>query len=282
MSTLGLDIGGSSVKAALLDGSAAVHLGQSRPYVQPGPAELVTAIRQAVGGRAAGAEAIGVCVPGLLYAEGKTVTAAVNVPGLVDVPLDALLSEALGLARRPLHVFGDARAAAYDIFRSRRLAGRMLVLSLGTGVGAAVLDDGVALRVDGDSSGHIGQIDVSLTDFPVKGPDGGSGGLEGYLGAGAIAARHGMDAAQAAGRFKGDEPAVRALVRAIRICHAIYRPHHVCLTGGVGICMGHLLVRIRTAVETGLTGIARSVWTLSTGNDEYHAARGTARLAGEA
>ncbi|MBV9490447.1 MAG: MFS transporter, partial [Verrucomicrobia bacterium] len=59
-------------------------------------------------------------------------------------------------------------------------------LALGTGVGAAVLDDGVPLRVDGDSPGHLGQIDVSLDDRAPIGPDGGAGSLEGYLGVPAI------------------------------------------------------------------------------------------------
>jgi hypothetical protein len=72
---------------------------------------------------------------------------------------------------------------------------------------------------------------------------------------------------------------VRALVRAIRIAHAIYRPLHVCLTGGVGIRLKPLVAEIRAAVEKDLTSVARPGWTLTTGESDYHAACGVARYA---
>jgi hypothetical protein len=76
------------------------------------------------------------------------------------------------------------------------------------------------------------------------------------------------------------EPPLRALVRALRIAHAIYRPQHVCLTGGVGVRLNPLLNEIKGAVEEDLTRLARPGWTLTTGDDDYHAACGVARWAG--
>ena len=63
-----------------------------------------------------------------------------------------------------------------------------------------------------------------------------------------------------------DDPPMRALARAIRIAHALYRPHHVCLAGGIGNRMGRLLPDLRHAVEDRLTNIARAGWTLSVGS----------------
>ncbi len=57
------------------------------------------------------------------------------------------------------------------------------MISLGSGVGMSVLDDGVPLAVDENSPGHLGQINVSLDSNPPIGPDGGAGGLEAYIGA---------------------------------------------------------------------------------------------------
>jgi hypothetical protein len=79
--------------------------------------------------------------------------------------------------------------------------------------------------------------------------------------------------------FGPNDPPIKALARAIRICHGIYCPHHVVLVGGLGIRMKHLLAVIRAIVERDLTRIARSGWTLECGDDEFHAARGVARFA---
>jgi hypothetical protein len=133
--------------------------------------------------------------------------------------------------------------------------------------------------VEGNSPGHIGQLDVSLDDRPPVGPDGGAGSLEAYIGAAAIAAGGGGDVPAAVGGWRGDERPLAALARAIRSCHAIYRPEHVGLAGGIGIHLGHVLGPLRAMVETKLTNIARPGWTLFVGDSELHAAMGAARMA---
>jgi hypothetical protein len=69
------------------------------------------------------------------------------------------------------------------------------------------------------------------------------------------------------------------LVRAIRIAHAMFRPHHVCLAGGVGIRLGRIVPDLRAVIADHLTHIARPEWTFSVGNSDFHAAQGAARLA---
>jgi glucokinase len=280
MTLLGIDIGGRSVKVAAREGDRWLWTGQSEPYDRPDTTALLAAIRGAVAGRLTRVDRVGLCVPGLADRDRGVVTLSVNVPGIVDVPLGQLIADALGLTPAPpIHVCGDAVAAAHDLFVSRTLTGRLFTLALGTGVGAAVLDDGVPLLVDGDSPGHFGQLDVSVSGNDVVGPDGGAGGLEGYVGAAALARYYGADVSAALGRFTGDEPAVAALARAIRIAHAIYRPHHVVLAGGVGIRLAQLIPVIRRLSETRLTSIARPGWTLSAADSDFHAARGAATLA---
>ena len=72
---------------------------------------------------------------------------------------------------------------------------------------------------------------------------------------------------------------MRALARAIRIGHAIYRPHHVCLAGGIGNALAPLLVELQTAISLNLTCIARPNWTLTSGDSDFHAAIGAAKAA---
>jgi len=276
--TLGVDIGGTSVKAAVCVDGKVIRTGQSNPYSKPTTGQLLAAIQSAVG-PIRELKSVGLCVPGLLDRGRSVVTLAVNAPGLEGRPLGQLVPEALGLSGdRPTSISNDAAATAHDIFTSRHLSGRLLVLTLGTGVGAAVLDDGKLLRVEGDSPGHIGQIDVSIPGANVIGPDGGAGGLEGYIGVPAMQQMYG-DLAIALPKFTGDEPAIQALVRCLRICHAIYRPHHVCLCGGIGIRLRHLLLVIRKNTEHHLTSVTQPGWTLDCGADDFHAARGAAQLA---
>ena len=279
---IGVDVGGTSVKAAVRVGDRWVRLGQSGFHVRPDAQQLRSAIREAVGALDH-ATAIGLCVPGLMNAEQTCVTLAINVPGLVGLSLDELVPAALGwIGARPTRIVNDAGAAAHDLYGSRRLTGRLLFLALGTGVGNAVLDDGGRLLdVEGGSSGHLGQIDVSIPGHDVVGPDGGAGGLEGYMGVPALRRIYGDDVSRALERFDGGEPAILALVRAIRIAHAVYRPMHICLGGGVGIRLKRLLPVLREMVDRNLTSLARSGYTLTCGDDDFHAARGAAMVAAE-
>lgn len=280
MTFLGIDIGGSSVKAAAVEQCHTLWTGQSGRYNRPTRDGLVAAIREAVADRAMTVAAVGLCVPGLLDERKETVTYSVNVPGLMGLRLADLVRHSVGGTNRLL-VANDSNAAAWDIYTTRQLKGRLLVIVLGTGVGMSVMDAAGPLAVDGESPGHIGQMDVSVDGHPVIGPDGGAGSLEGYVGAAALAERYGasgdLDAVERIGL--GDPP-VLALARTIRICHAIYRPQHVCLAGGIGIRMGRLLPELRSRVERDLTRLAREGWTLTAGDHDFHAAIGVAKLAG--
>ncbi|HZK81062.1 MAG TPA: ROK family protein, partial [Humisphaera sp.] len=157
---LGLDIGGAGLKVAALRNGAILWT-TKRGYRKPTVDDLIGAIRDALKGHAENFAAVGICVPGLLDKQRKRVTFSVNVPALSEIALDDLVSRALGRKPDMLHVANDSMASGYDIHSMRKLPGRLLVLALGTGVGAAVLDDGVPLKVDGESPGHVGQFDVS-------------------------------------------------------------------------------------------------------------------------
>ncbi len=76
-----------------------------------------------------------------------------------------------------------------------------------------------------------------------------------------------------------DDPPIRALVRAIRIIHAIYRPRHIVLAGGIGMGLRRLAPEIQSSAAARLTSIAREGWALTTADHEFHAACGAAALA---
>jgi len=278
MTSLGIDIGGTSVKLAQIADGKALWTGQSPFYSRPTTAQLIDAMRAAAKGRVSSADFAGLCVPGLYDKTRRIITLSVNVPGLMDVVLDDLVAQAFGPVVKNLKIINDAVATATDVIRTRGLTGRVVSIALGTGVGMGVLDDGVPLFIEGASPGHLGQVDCSVEGDPVIGPDGGAGSLEGYLGVPALVNRYGsMD--QFFVKVTVNDAPVRALVRAIRICHAIYRPNHVIIVGGVGTRLGNLMPQIKRAVDTNLTSVARKDWTLSAGDSDFHAALGAAYLA---
>jgi len=285
--TLGIDIGGTSVKAALLDHDTPVWTTQSPFYARPDVNTLIHALQSAVSRLdefSAPIDRVGICVPGLLDADKTRVVRSVNVPGLMELSLVDLVRESSPrLAHAHLKVVTDAFSCATDVISQLKLTGRVLTIALGTGVGASVVDvaDGVLspLRISGESPGHFGQLDCSLDDDAPVGPDGGRGSLEAYIGVPALRRDFNDDVASALASLTIDSPALRALARAIRIAHAIYRPDHVVLAGGIGIRLAPHLDTIKTLVDRDLTSVARPGRSLQTAVDDFHAARGAARIA---
>ncbi len=263
---IGIDIGGSSVKAALLRDGLIASTGTSDRYEHPSASTVSAAVQQAIAQLHGPATCpIGLCLPGLLTADRKSIERSINLPALQGVPLHSLLGVP------PTVVTSDAVAAAADLQLGRGLGGRLFALALGTGVGAAVLDDGLPLRISGDGPGHFGQLDVSGGDpaAPV-GPDGGRGSLEAYCGAAAWPTL--INESSCAMQL-------RALAQAIRIAHAIYRPAHVAILGGTALRTAVLKEALRAAVTTSLTSMARPGCTLNWAEHAHHSAAGAARLA---
>ena len=289
MLALGLDIGGTSVKAALVRDGAVIKTGQSTSYARPDLSTLQAAVGQAgqeaIAGNADPLGAIGLCAPGLFDPASRSITLSLNVPGIVGVNLDALIRAALGdLAGEtpPATIVTDAYAAAFDSWSAHRTSGRFLSIALGTGVGGCVLDDGTPLIVVGRSPGHLGQMDVSVPEHgrPVPiGPDGGRGSLEAYLGVPALRDRFGPDFGPALLASAIDQAPLAALVRTLRICHAMFRPQTVALLGGIGLLLRPRISDLYVATSDGLTSLARPGWTILPAQHAFHAAAGAARLA---
>lgn len=285
---LGVDIGGTSIKVALLDQSRIVATATSEPFSRPDTSTLLAALSLAVtrlGARPLAAIAgIGLAAPGLVDEVRGEITNAVNVPGLVGVPLRDLVPRATGLPMVPVTLLTDAQAAGIDLLATEQPAprGRLVAISLGTGVGMSVLDDGVPLLLSGRSSGHLGQLDVTVHEpgrEPPLGPDGGRGGLEGYIGLPALVQRLKCTPDTLEQKLRIDPVPMVALARAIRAVHAIYRPNHVRVLGGVGIRLHAFHEFLYGEISRDLTGIARPQWTLQFGTSPFHAACGAARSA---
>jgi polyphosphate glucokinase len=141
---LGIDIGGSGIKGALVD-TATGRLVTERVRVatpEEGTPEAVLDVVVDVAGRvgAHDASTVGVTFPGVVV--GGTVRTAVNLDDRwVGTDLAALVQERLGC---PARAMNDADAAGYAecvVGAAREERGTVVLLTIGTGVGSAVLVD---------------------------------------------------------------------------------------------------------------------------------------------
>jgi glucokinase len=154
---LAVDVGGTNTRlAVVVDGTC---LDDS--YREYRTAEfrdgddLVEAILEAT--RESTPRGVGICVPALLSRDLTTPEYCPNTPAIEGYPLRARLSERL---RRPVRLEVDCNAAAlaeYHYGAARGVA-RLVVVSLGTGVGVGVLDAGRPLRPTGGCFGDLGHI----------------------------------------------------------------------------------------------------------------------------
>ena len=206
-------------------------------------------------------------------------------PGLEGLDPRRLVEALLSSPARIVCVT-DAYAAAHAWWSRHRATGRLLAISLGTGVGAAVLDDGEPLHVSGESPGHLGQIDVGPCGGQgdggcesAIGPDGVQITLEAFVGGAALQRRFGAEPLAALAGLPMDDGFFVALARAIRVAHAIYRPDEVALLGGVGAALAPRIEALDGLVRTGLTAIAKPHARLRAGDSPFLAATGAARLA---
>ncbi len=282
MNLMGVDIGGGSIKACFTLPDGSQRVGISTPYTDASPESVRTAIEDACSSLDAdlsSPSAMGLCLPGVLDDARERVQYAANLPGLIGASVGSLLPEPLRAV--PRRVVPDALAAGVGAWLREPVSGRLLVLVMGTGVGAALLDSKRPVTLDGVGCGHIGQLDVSLTDDAPIGPDAGRGSLEAYVGLPALRARFGDDPAPLIAALDEPDQALRALARAIRICHAVFTPAHIRLAGGVGAMFAPALPRLRSLVERDLTLVASERWSLACVDDLTLAARGCAHMAGQ-
>ncbi len=156
MRFLGLDIGGSFLKGAIVDPSGKVEQRLHEPISKASLDDLVAQLERAaqtlIGGQ--GARAVGIGIPGIVEQETACVRHAPNVPVLNGFALAEEVKKRTGLQA---FLENDANAAA--LAEAWRGAGRgsqdQLFVTLGTGIGAGVILGG---RIWSGKSGYAGEV----------------------------------------------------------------------------------------------------------------------------
>ncbi|MEY4762671.1 MAG: hypothetical protein RLZZ200_2527 [Pseudomonadota bacterium] len=172
-SVLGIDVGGSSVKAALVDVASGQISGEvvSVPTPQPSTPAALLEVFASIDARLPTRGPVGVALPSVVQ-HGITRTAANIDKGWIGHDCAGALR---GRLARPVAILNDADAAGIAEMRwgaGRGTRGVVIVLTFGTGIGTAIFNDGVLLpntefghlEMDGREAEHIASARVRTVE----------------------------------------------------------------------------------------------------------------------
>ena len=193
---IGIDLGGTAIKLGrfLREGTCqeSITIATPQPSV---PEAVVEAIAAVVNQLNAGREsiALGIGTPGHTDATGRMVKVAINLTDWHEVPLADWLEKKTGL--RTI-VANDANCAGLGEawLGAGQKYNNLILLTLGTGVGGAIILDGKLFTGHLGNAGELGLITLN-SDGPACN-SGNRGSLEQYVSAAAIYRCTGKDPAQ--------------------------------------------------------------------------------------
>jgi polyphosphate glucokinase len=151
---VGVDVGGSSIKCALVDLKTGAFAGErySTPTPAQGSTDALLDSLAAVVANLPGDHAVGLAFPSVIR-DGVALTAANINKAWIGRPLARLATARL---KRPVVAINDADAAGLAELQygaARNVPGTVLLLTLGTGIGTALFVDGIL--VPNTELGHI-------------------------------------------------------------------------------------------------------------------------------
>ncbi len=158
----GIDIGGTGAKLGVVDAGGRI-LRSDR--IETGAAvtaeelvrRLAECLRRLGGGQPLAG--VGVAAPGCRRADGEGVVNVTNLPHIDGFPLRAALEAATGL-RTVLDNDANAAAMGEARFGAGRGASRLLVLTVGTGIGGGMVVGGAVHRIAWQGLGDSGHVIV--------------------------------------------------------------------------------------------------------------------------
>jgi len=162
MNYIGIDIGGTGIKAALTDDSGVVLETVKTPTPTENLKGLVSAVSTLVGKlrQKASVAAVGVGIAGLFNARTRRMETSPHIPCIHDVNLEQEFRDALCL-----HVVteNDAKAGAYGEWAAGAGKGlsHMAYITVGTGLGCALVFAGKMFR---GTSGYAGELGHTIVE----------------------------------------------------------------------------------------------------------------------
>ncbi|KAB2351376.1 ROK family protein [Actinomadura rudentiformis] len=209
MTVIALDVGGTSMKGAILSGDAVLETERRPTGRERGPAAVVGSILDFAADlksralhRGETPVAAGIALPGVVDDATGTAVRSANI-GWENVPIRTLAAERLGI---PVAIAHDVRTGGVGeaVQGAGRDVGDFLFLPIGTGIAAALMLNGAPYPGATSWSGEIGHIVVRPGGESC--PCGARGCLETYASAAAISRRYSTPTRSSIGIWETEPP----------------------------------------------------------------------------
>ena len=191
---IGIDVGGTNVKIALVDDNGKIIYSNSVPtYAKMGYEYTVNNIKQAIrdlmketNTTTSDIEGIGFDFPGQVDCKTGVVKLAPNIPGWVNVPIAQMIEDEFHI---PTRIDNDVRCAALGElkFGAGRGCENFICITVGTGIGSGIVINGKVVRGATNAAGELGHIKLQMNGGPICGC-GDTGCLEAFASGPAIVA----------------------------------------------------------------------------------------------
>lgn len=191
---IGIDVGGTNVKIALVDDNGKIIYSNSVPtYAKMGYEYTVNNIKQAIrdlmketNTTTSDIEGIGFDFPGQVDCKTGVVKLAPNIPGWVNVPIAQMIEDEFHI---PTRIDNDVRCAALGElkFGAGKGCENFICITVGTGIGSGIVINGKVVRGATNAAGELGHIKLQMNGGPICGC-GDTGCLEAFASGPAIVA----------------------------------------------------------------------------------------------
>lgn len=262
---IGVDLGGTAIKLGRFDRQGTLLAELEVPTPRPAmPGAVTVAIAEAIAELDPQRLApwVGIGHPGPSDRDGRVARIAINLPGWRDVPLAAWLEP---LLERRVTCANDANCAAIGErwHGAARDAADVLLLTLGTGVGGAVLLDGALFLGHGGAAAEPGLIGIQPDGPPCN--SGNRGSLESYCSIAGLARLSPLPPPELVRLAQAGDPEALAVWQAygrllgtgISSLLYLFTPELVLLGGGLSAASDLFLPAVWQEVEARVLAVSR-------------------------
>ncbi len=174
MNRIGIDVGGTNVKIALVDDKGSILYSNSVPTrAEMGYQYTVNNIKQAIKDlisetKVSNIEGIGFDFPGQIDYKNGIVRLAPNIPGWVNIPIAKIIEDEFQI---PTKIDNDVHCAALGElnFGAGKGCENFICMTVGTGIGSGIVINGKLVRGASNAAGELGHIKLQMHEGPLCG-----------------------------------------------------------------------------------------------------------------